>query len=63
MAGQVIAVLDPDGHMMGKGIAEYGNQQLSAMLASGKPQKGVLVRRENFLILSSTKSDGKESDG
>jgi len=59
-AGQVVAVLDPDGHMMGKGIAGYGNQQLSAMLASGEPQKGVLVRRENFLILSATKSNGKE---
>jgi glutamate 5-kinase len=59
-AGQVIAVLGPDGHRMGKGIAEYGNQQLSAMLASGEPQKGVLVRRENFLILSATKSNGKE---
>ena len=56
-AGQVIAVLDPDGQIMGKGIAEYGNQQLSAMLTSGGPQKGVLVRRENFLIVSAKESD------
>src|SRR5258708_1479922 len=51
-AGKVIAVHGPDGHIMGKGIAEHGNQQLAAMLASGGPQKGVLVRRENFLILA-----------
>jgi glutamate 5-kinase len=50
-AGQVIAVLDPGGNTIGKGIAEYGSQQLSAMIASGGPQRGVLVRRENFLTL------------
>jgi glutamate 5-kinase len=62
-AGQVIAVLDPDGLRMGKGIAEYGSQQLSTMLASSGPQKGVLVRRENFLILSAKEPNAKESDG
>jgi len=56
-AGQVIAVLDADGHIIGKGIAEYGSQQLSALLASGGPQRGLLVRRENFLTLSETKAD------
>jgi glutamate 5-kinase len=50
-AGQVIAVYDPDGHMIGKGISELGSQQLSSMLALGESQRGVLVRRENFLIL------------
>jgi glutamate 5-kinase len=50
-AGQVIAVAGPDGNIIGKGIAEFGSQQLSAMLASSAPQKGVLVRRENFLVL------------
>ena len=56
-AGQVIAVLDPAGHIIGKGIAELGSQQLSAMLAAGGPQRGVLVRRENFLILSAKELD------
>ena len=51
-AGQVIEVLNADGHIIGKGIAECGSQQLSVMLASGGPQRGVLVRRENFLTLS-----------
>jgi glutamate 5-kinase len=51
-AGQVIAVLDPEGNTIGKGISELGSQQLSAMIASGGPQRGVLVRRENFLTLS-----------
>jgi len=57
-AGQVIAVLDPQGNIIGKGIAELGSQQLAAMLSSGEgrrgvpSRRGVLVRRENFLILS-----------
>ncbi|HEY1937248.1 MAG TPA: glutamate 5-kinase [Candidatus Angelobacter sp.] len=56
-AEEVIAVLDAHGNIIGKGIAECGSQQLSAMLASGEKQRGVLVRRENFLILSSKESD------
>jgi glutamate 5-kinase len=51
-AGQVIAVLDPEGNIIGKGIAEIGSQQLAAMLSSSESRRGVLVRRENFLILS-----------
>jgi glutamate 5-kinase len=51
-AGHVIAVLDPEGNIIGKGISELGSQQLSAMLASDESRRGVLVRRENFLILS-----------
>jgi glutamate 5-kinase len=51
-AGQVIAVLDPEGTIIGKGIAELGSQQLAAMLSSGESKRGMLVRRENFLILS-----------
>jgi len=51
-AGQVIAVLDPEGNIIGKGIAELGSQQLAAMLSSRADRRGVLVRRENFLILS-----------
>jgi glutamate 5-kinase len=51
-AGQVIAVLDPEGNIIGKGIAELGSQQLAAVLSSGAGRRGVLVRRENFLILS-----------
>jgi len=34
-----------------------GSQQLAAMLSSGGPQKGVLVRRENFLILAAKEFD------
>ena len=37
-AGQVIAVLDPEGNIIGKGIAEFGSQQLAAMLSSGRKQ-------------------------
>src|SRR5712672_1458005 len=51
-AGQVIAVLDPEGTIIGKGIAELGSQHLAAMLSSGESKRGILVRRENFLILS-----------
>ncbi|MCU1220404.1 MAG: glutamate 5-kinase [Candidatus Angelobacter sp.] len=51
-AGQVIAVLDPKGNIIGKGITELGSQQLAAMLSSPESRRGVLVRRENFLILS-----------
>jgi len=68
-AGQVIAVLGPEGNIIGKGIAELGSQQLAAMLSSdagrrGVPgrhnvpgRRGVLVRRENFLILSAKEPD------
>jgi glutamate 5-kinase len=51
-AGQVITVQDEGGNMIGKGIAEFGCKELMEMLASGSPQRGVLVRRENFLILA-----------
>jgi glutamate 5-kinase len=56
-AGQVVAVLDPEGHIIGRGIAEIGSQQLSTRLTAGGPQRGVLVRRENFLILSAKESN------
>src|SRR5579871_982906 len=52
IAGQVITVQDRDGNIIGKGIAEFSCQQLTEMLASEAPRRGVLVRRENFLILS-----------
>ena len=51
-AGQVIAVLGPDGQTIGKGIAECGSQELARMLDTRGPQKGILVRRENFLLLA-----------
>ena len=51
-AGQVIAIADSSGSIIGKGIAEYSSQQLAAMIAGPGTQRGVLVRRENFLILS-----------
>src|SRR5260221_12949828 len=51
-AGQVIAVLDPVGHIIGKGIAELGSQQLSAMLAAGGPPRGgVVCPRDVFVFL------------
>jgi glutamate 5-kinase len=56
-AGQVIAVLDPEGNIIGKGIAELSSQQLAAMLSFGENRRGVLVRRENFLILSAKEPD------
>src|SRR5258708_16935250 len=56
-AGQVIAVLDPEGNIIGKGIAELGSQQLAAMLSSGDSKRGVLVRRENFLIPSAKETE------
>jgi glutamate 5-kinase len=56
-AGQVIAVLDSEGNIIGKGIAELSSQQLAAMLSSGESRRGVLVRRENFLILSAKEPD------
>ena len=60
-AGQVIAVLDPEGNIIGKGIAELGSQQLAAMLSSGESKRGVLVRRENFLILSAKETNVQRS--
>ncbi|HZU29813.1 MAG TPA: glutamate 5-kinase, partial [Candidatus Angelobacter sp.] len=51
-AGQVIAVIGTDGETIGKGIAECSGQELTAMLADGPVRRGVLVRRENFLITS-----------
>lgn len=56
-AGQVIAVLDPEGNIIGKGIAELSSQQLAALLLSKESKRGVLVRRENFLILSAKEPD------
>jgi glutamate 5-kinase len=51
-SGQVISVVDADGKVIGRGVAECGSQELSRILASQNgPARGVLVRRENFLIL------------
>jgi hypothetical protein len=47
----------PEGNIIGKGIAELSSQQLAAMLSSGESRRGVLVRRENFLILSAKEPD------
>jgi glutamate 5-kinase len=60
-AGQVIAVLDPEGNIIGKGIAEVGSQQLAAKLSSGEAKRGVLVRRENFLILIGKEANAQRS--
>jgi glutamate 5-kinase len=51
-SGEVISILDPEGNVIGRGLAECGSQELSRMLASPNgPIRGILVRRENFLIL------------
>jgi len=56
-SGQVIAVTGPEGETIGRGIAECGSQELARLLAGNDgTRRGVLVRRENFLILS-----GKEA--
>src|SRR6185312_4850350 len=53
-SGQVISVVDAEGKVIGRGIAECGSQELSRMLSTQNgPVRGVLVRRENFLILTS----------
>jgi glutamate 5-kinase len=49
-AGQVIAVYGPDGAAFAKGITECGSRELAEALAAPGERKGVLVRRENFLI-------------
>ena len=59
--GQVIAVLDPEGNIIGKGIAEIGSQELAAKLSSGENRRGILVRRENFLILSAKETNVQRS--
>jgi glutamate 5-kinase len=52
-SGQVISVVDAAGRAIGRGIAECGSQELFRMLSSNdRPLRGVLVRRENFIILS-----------
>jgi glutamate 5-kinase len=51
-SGQVISVVDGEGKVIGRGVAECGSQELLRMLSSQNgPARGVLVRRENFLIL------------
>jgi glutamate 5-kinase len=60
-AGQVIAVLDPEGNIIGKGIAELGIQQLATLLSSGESKRGMLVRRENFLILTAKEANVQRS--
>lgn len=52
-SGQVISVVDAEGNVIGRGVAECGSQELSRLLSSHNGSvRGVLVRRENFLILS-----------
>jgi glutamate 5-kinase len=51
-SGQVICVVDAEGRTLGRGIAECGSQELARMLsAQNGPARGVLVRRENFLLV------------
>jgi glutamate 5-kinase len=51
-SGQVISIVDGEGKVIGRGVTECGSQELLRMLSSQNgPARGVLVRRENFLIL------------
>jgi glutamate 5-kinase len=51
--GQVIAVQGPEQETLGRGIAECGSQELARKLAAHDgPRRGILVRRENFLLSS-----------
>ncbi|HEX7284910.1 MAG TPA: glutamate 5-kinase [Candidatus Angelobacter sp.] len=51
--GQVISVQGPESETLGRGIAECGSQELARMLAAHDgPRRGILVRRENFLLSS-----------
>jgi glutamate 5-kinase len=62
-SGQVISVIDAEGQTIGRGIAECGSQELSRMLSSNNgPRRGVLVRRENFLILSGKEEGDGQQD-
>lgn len=58
--GQVIAVKGPESEVLGRGIAECGSQELSRMLAAHEgPRRGILVRRENFLLSSETEAHAR----
>jgi hypothetical protein len=58
----VIAVQGPEQETLGRGIAECGSQELSRMLAAHDgPRRGILVRRENFLLLSEKESHAHTS--
>lgn len=53
-SGQVISVADAEGKVIGRGIAECGSEELSRMLSTQNGAvRGVLVRRENFLLVTS----------
>ncbi|HSM87841.1 MAG TPA: glutamate 5-kinase [Candidatus Limnocylindrales bacterium] len=57
-SGQVIAIVDPEGRVIGRGVAECGSQELSRMLAlQNGPLRGILVRRENFLLSEKEHAD------
>ena len=49
-SGHVIAVKDAEGRSVGRGIAACGSQQLAGLLKSEGALKGLLIRRENFLL-------------
>lgn len=49
-SGQVISVKDGEGRLIGKGIAACGSHQLAALLNGEAEMRGLLIRRENFLV-------------
>lgn len=62
LPGQVIAVKGPESETLGRGIAECGSQDLARNLATQDgPRRGILVRRENFLLLSEKESHAHSS--
>jgi glutamate 5-kinase len=62
-SGQVISVVGADGRTIGRGIAECGSPELSRMLsAQNGPVRGVLIRRENFLLLGGKEATDARQD-
>ncbi|MBZ5523764.1 MAG: glutamate 5-kinase [Acidobacteriia bacterium] len=62
-AGQVISVKDAEGRLIGKGIAACGSHQLAARLNGEAELRGLLIRRENFLISTEDNMPGSARAG
>jgi glutamate 5-kinase len=63
-SGQVIAVKDTEGRLIGKGIAACGSRQLGDLLATGpEGLRGLLIRRENFLVNAEDATPERTTEG
>ena len=60
-AGQVIAVRDPEGNIIGKGIAELGSQELAASSLPEKAGVACWCAVKTFLILSTKEANVQRS--